>query len=79
MLTGLTPTARWRETTLEFDSTDDVELTLDGTGITLLVFDRLFRSHSGNVIESHVAPFVVGMDCGSSPVSATSLRATPFG
>ncbi|MFE3202948.1 ArsR/SmtB family transcription factor [Embleya sp. NPDC059237] len=36
MLTGLAPTARWRETTLEFDSTDDVEVSLDGTGITVL-------------------------------------------
>lgn len=43
------------------------------------VFDRLFRSHSGNVIGSQVAPFVVSVDCCSSPVRATSLRATPFG
>ncbi|MGW1989221.1 HAD family hydrolase [Embleya sp. NPDC001921] len=45
----------------------------------LAVFDRLFRSHSGNVIGSQVAPFVVGVDCCSGPVRATSLRATPFG
>ncbi|MDI2127619.1 ArsR/SmtB family transcription factor [Yinghuangia seranimata] len=36
MLAGLTPTARWREMTLEFDSTDDVEITLGGAGVTLL-------------------------------------------
>ncbi|MFF7243609.1 DUF5937 family protein [Embleya sp. NPDC008237] len=35
-LTSLTPTARWRDTTLEFDSTDEVEATLDGTGVTVL-------------------------------------------
>ncbi|MDV9173457.1 ArsR family transcriptional regulator [Streptomyces sp. W16] len=35
-LAGLAPGARWQGTTLEFDSTDNVEITLDGHGITLL-------------------------------------------
>ncbi|MGW0950199.1 ArsR family transcriptional regulator [Streptomyces sp. NPDC002623] len=35
-LAGLAPGARWHGTTLEFDSDDDVEATLDGHGITLL-------------------------------------------
>ncbi|RLV71703.1 hypothetical protein D3C57_144290 [Streptomyces rapamycinicus NRRL 5491] len=35
-LAGLTPEGRWQGTTLEFDSTDNVEITLDGHGITLL-------------------------------------------
>ncbi|MFG3019286.1 ArsR family transcriptional regulator [Streptomyces sp. NPDC048254] len=35
-LAGLTPAGRWQGTTLEFDSTDNVEITLDGRGITLL-------------------------------------------
>lgn len=50
---------------------------IEGSGQA--VFDRLFRSHSGNVIGSQVAPFVVGVDCCSGPVRATSLRAIPFG
>ncbi|MFE2315894.1 ArsR/SmtB family transcription factor [Streptomyces sp. NPDC059441] len=35
-LASLAPGARWLGTTLEFDSTDDVEITLNGQGITLL-------------------------------------------
>ncbi|MGW7046400.1 ArsR/SmtB family transcription factor [Streptomyces avermitilis] len=35
-LAGLAPGARWQGTTLEFESTDDVEITLNGNGITLL-------------------------------------------
>ncbi|MER6959542.1 winged helix-turn-helix domain-containing protein [Streptomyces sp. NPDC000618] len=35
-LAGLAPGARWHGTTLEFDSADDVEATLNGHGITLL-------------------------------------------
>ncbi|MFF0163983.1 ArsR/SmtB family transcription factor [Streptomyces sp. NPDC005263] len=35
-LAGLAPGARWHGTTLEFDSTDNVEITLNGNGITLL-------------------------------------------
>ncbi|MEU1665268.1 ArsR family transcriptional regulator [Streptomyces sparsogenes] len=35
-LAGLFPGGRWRGTTLEFDSPDDVEITLDGQGVTLL-------------------------------------------
>ncbi|MEU0844683.1 winged helix-turn-helix domain-containing protein [Streptomyces sp. NPDC005962] len=35
-LAGLVPGARWHGTTLEFDSTDEVEFTLNGHGITLL-------------------------------------------
>ncbi|MGW1505598.1 ArsR/SmtB family transcription factor [Streptomyces mirabilis] len=36
MLVGLAPGARWHGATLEFDSTDDVEVTLNGHGVTLL-------------------------------------------
>ncbi|MFI1335827.1 ArsR family transcriptional regulator [Streptomyces sp. NPDC020845] len=35
-LASLSRGARWRGTTLEFDSPDDVEITLDGQGVTLL-------------------------------------------
>ncbi|MER7466784.1 winged helix-turn-helix domain-containing protein [Streptomyces sp. NPDC097981] len=35
-LAGLWPEARWHGSTLEFDSADDVEITLNGQGITLL-------------------------------------------